>query len=120
MSSICKRVWWRFCHRSGSPPASIRWESSGSRGGARSAVAPDFWRVFWVRQLPAGGGWMPARALDRKEFIAGLGGGGNLSSRSVVNTLRSEIFSTTFSRLQLRFARPTRLLYRKQFQILHL
>ena len=63
---------------------------------------------------------MPAGALDRKEFIAGLGGGSNLSSRSEIYNLRCEIFSTTFSRLQLRFARPPRLLYRKQFQILHL
>lgn len=61
---------------------------------------------------------MPAGALDRKEFIAGLGGGSNLSSK--IYNLRCEIFSTTFSRLQLRFARPPRLLYRKQFQILHL
>ena len=38
-------------------------------GGPRSRVAPYFWRVFWDRQLPAGGRRMPPGTMAGKDQL---------------------------------------------------
>ncbi len=68
MSSICKRDWSRCCRRNGSRPASIRWESNGSRGrrairsriGFLASVSEQ--AVSCWRKMDAGwsGGWRRA------------------------------------------------------------